>query len=166
MTAGGAVLCLLFGGHDAPFGGRISRRLLRSLVLLSAFFTPVLAWPAVVIATTGSFYSQEIDFFRQFIWMLDSFQLGGIKSLARDMVWGLTSFRRVFLPVVAFPLLILMAIVAGRLAMRCESVFLSESTRHTRNGIIWFLIADVSFFALLGTYETRWPGLLFRALSC
>ena len=114
VSAAGAVLCLVVGGRLHSSRRLFWRRALDSTLLLAAFFAPVLAWTAFVIARTGSFYSQEIDLFRQFVWMIDSLRSEGLQGLASDMIRRLPAFSETFMAVIWFPLLVLTAVTVAR----------------------------------------------------
>lgn len=155
VSAAGAVLCLVLGERLHSSRRLFWLRALDSTLLLAAFFAPVLAWTAFVIARTGSFYSQEIDLFRQFVWMIDSLRSEGLHGLASDMITRLRAFSETFMAVIWFPLLILTAVTVARHSRSPDATAASGPRGNTRDAVIWFLAADVTFFALLGTYETR-----------
>jgi len=123
--------------------------------MLAAFMIPVLAWPAFVIVKTGSYYSQEVAIMREFVWMIDSLERGGVQYLAGDAFRRLGAYGETFLAVTVFPLLLLVALAVAQRLLRRDPPIPAGPSLFTRNAIIYFLIADVCFFALVGTYETR-----------
>lgn len=154
VTVAGGVLALTRSWGNRTFRERAAWTLSRSAALLVGFFAPVAAWMALVIARTGSFYSQEIDLFRQFVWISDFFRSGGPGSLGPELMMNLFYFGEVLAPVVAFPLSVLSIAIVVRRTLANEPSAGAASGNLSRP-VLWFIVADVTFFALLGTYETR-----------
>jgi hypothetical protein len=153
MTAAGAVLCILLGDGVGALRTQPGPRALRTTLLAAAFLTPLAAWMAFAKARTGTFYSHEIVVYRQFVWLADSASRGEF-ALFADLVQKLTDYLKTLATVALFPVLALAAVglmtivAAGRLSLRDEE-------GHTDRAILWYLLANIPFFALMGFYRTR-----------
>jgi hypothetical protein len=57
--------------------------LARASLTVACFFGPIVLWAAFVTWHTGSFYSHEVEQYRQFVWILDAMRAGPTEVLAR-----------------------------------------------------------------------------------
>lgn len=153
MTAAGAVLYLLLGDGADALRTQPGPRALRATLLAAAFLTPLGVWMAFVVARTGTFYSHEIVVYRQFVWLADSASRGGAALLA-DLVRNLADYLKTLATVALFPLLALAAVSIMTIAAGVR-VPRTDRERDTSRAVLWYMLANIPFFALMGFYRTR-----------
>jgi hypothetical protein len=162
VTAGGAALCVLMGEGFCILRKRLAAKLLSGLLLLASFFAPLAAWMAFVVAWTGSFYSHEIVHFRQFVWLVDSWSRGA-HALFADLSRNLSGYLGTIIIVAAFPVLALAALTIVVYAI--GAVWQpTNRDRDTGRAILWYVLANVPFHALMGYYATRLSWTIVPAL--
>lgn len=142
------------------FRGRRERPRLPALfgklcLFAAAYAAPTLIWIAVIKRKTGIFYSHEVEAFREYVWMLDSWRAGGAQALLRQTQVFVGQFL-VNLWDVSWPVLVLLALalVAGALSPRR----LRETIRQRSQILVASsvtLVLCLGFFALMGFYRNR-----------
>lgn len=153
VPAGAAALCLVFGESGQDLRVRVRAITPRVAALLAAFALPIGAWMAIVVATRGSFYSHEVEVYRQFVWIGDSLAQG-TDTFWTDLLRRFAAYTRSLAVVSAFPVFVLVAL---RLAAYVLRVSYAPSAYDAVVGraIMWYLVTNVAFFGLLGNYYTR-----------
>ena len=163
VTAAGAAICILTEGFV-----RALRELFgaagRAGLLLLAFLTPTAAWTTFVTYRTGSFYSREIDHYRQFVWMTDSLHTGGFSALLKDfaiMSGEFVNTLRIVMPVPLLTAGALAALLYARGGLR-ETVRGNEMLLRS---IAVYVTVDLLFFWLMGFYESRLTWTIVPAVA-
>lgn len=154
VMAAGAALCILIGDCSRAQRADLPSRAFRSGLLLLAFLTPTAGWTAFVIYRTGSFYSQEFDLFRQFVWILDSLRAGGFPLLLRDLAARSLSYADTLRVVAKLPL-VGIAVLGGLLRAGKGLRETASADRTLLQAIALYATANLLFFWLLGYYESR-----------
>jgi hypothetical protein len=169
VVAGAKGLYLLFGGQRASDGhlGRrvIVRRALKTGLLIVGFLIPPVVWILTIRLITGRYDSPEVGRFRQFVWLLDPIR--GEGKFWGEFVANMSDFAWTVQAVLAFPILILLAVFAVR-RFRRPSVDVVEPDGRMSALMEIALYQSVSalfFYSLMGFYATRltWalvPGVL------
>jgi hypothetical protein len=143
-TAIGAVFCIVLGEGVNALRARPWPKLMRVMLLASGFFLPLALWMAFVTTRTGRFYSHEVAYYRQFVWIIDSASRGA-SVLVTDLFRNLAEYAKTLATVAWLPVILLA--VLGRTA--------NGNDRETRRAVTWYLFANVPFYALMGFYRTR-----------
>ena len=121
---------------------------------IAAFALPQLAWIAVVQAKTGGYYSHEVEFYRQVVWITDT--LGeGLGTFLDQLTRHQASFGQATWPVLVLPLL-LVAVIGAFWATtpgRAASVLAVDRTLAAASALT--LAGFGVFLALLGFYQQR-----------
>lgn len=164
VPAAAAVLCVVFRAGPSELRSQLPKNVARSIILLGAFFLPVVGWILFVTAHTGSFYSHETGFYREFVWLADALRRGPLSNthclycsqrLSHEIALRARDYGRTLFKVAAFPVVVLIALLCIRLRLPVGTR--SGPRWHKDVGFaIWcFLAADVPFFFLLGRYWER-----------
>jgi hypothetical protein len=153
VVAVGAVLCILFAEGLPILRQRLAGKLFASVALLIGFAIPVVAWMTIATIKTGSFHSEEVRTWREFVWMGDSLSLGAGVFLA-DLKRNLGTYVHTIPPVVAFPALTICAIVLLEFFFPTGDQPAKRS-RQAGIAIACYVGASVPFYALMGFYTTR-----------
>lgn len=153
VTAGAVALGLLFLDRDRNLLQRVTAAVPTIAALFIGFALPIAAWTSFVIARTGSFYSHEVEVFRQFVWMADSWARGP-GALGADLLRNLAAYARTAAMVGAFTVA---ALVVVRVTASALRVAAEPSAREVmvRRAVLWYLVANVPFYALMGYYQRR-----------
>lgn len=131
-----------------------------SALIVAAFILPTLIWVWTVNVVAGSYYSHEITQYRQFVWITDAWDRGGLEfleTLARHTV----RFARTFRSPQIWPFLIsAMGLIAWRFRRERRKTRLDMSSLVGCAGSVQALASltfVVSAAALwtLGTYQAR-----------
>lgn len=160
VTAGAVALGLLFLGDDRSLLRRVTSAAPGIIALFAGFALPIAAWTSFVIARTGSFYSHEVEVFRQFVWMRDSWTHG---TLAGDLVRNLGTYAKTVGLVAG---LSVCALVAVRVTASALHATREPSVRErlVRRAVVWYLVANVPFYAFMGYYQRRLTWTIVPAL--
>ncbi|MDF2774728.1 MAG: hypothetical protein K0S86_4228 [Geminicoccaceae bacterium] len=153
VPAGAAALCLLAGAGWSGLRQHFSSTLSRVAALLAGFALPIGAWSAVLVARTGSVYSHEVATYRQFVWIRDSSERGADvfgSELMRNFVAYATSLQTV----TAFCIFALVGVRVVAYAFRIAREPGAQEAI-TARAIICYMVANTSFYALLGRPPTR-----------
>jgi hypothetical protein len=123
--------------------------------LVAGTLVPLVAWIGLILATTGSFYSAETEAYRQWVWMADALDRGGVGELLDetgamlDAFW--TSVRTIIWP----PLLLLAGVLALARVTGVSLWGLAAERRDVAIAIAVSLAVFLPFFALQGFYRER-----------
>ena len=163
ITAAGAAICIM--------AGRLVRVLrvffgaaARAGLLLLAFLAPTAAWTTFVTYRTGSFYSREIDHYRQFVWMTDSLQTGGFSALLKDFAMMSGEFGDTLRVVMPFSLLTVGAL-ATLLYARGGLREIVRGNEMLLRSIVVYVTVDLLFFWLMGFYASRLTWTIVPAVA-
>ncbi len=132
--------------------GQWKRILLRISVLLGAFTAPIFGWMTFVIWETGAFYSHELRYYRQFVW-LGHAALGGWQRLSNEVSSNILAFLATFPASLAFPLFLLAISIAAAALLRIP--IRTGGNRRLYHGIITYYLVALPFYALMGYYASR-----------
>ena len=162
VTIAGASLCILFGDGLQTLRRQLGRKLFLCACLVASFFAPLLAWTAFVIFWMGSFYSQETHRFREFVWIFDSLSRGlgsFISDLARNVSNYVGKTNRISL-VPALLISTLIVLFYGVSTPEKQA----RADDDTRRAVIFYAIATIGFYSLMGFYDQRLSWTLVPAL--
>jgi hypothetical protein len=115
-----------------------------------------------MISLTGSFYNYEIVEYRQFVWLGDSLAQG-INVLFADLAANFVEYTSTVAKVLAFPCLALALVVAITLALSV-SRGLDDLDRSRGIAVLLYLLSALSFYGLMGYYQTRLSWALVPAV--
>lgn len=164
VTAAGAAVCIMAARPRSASAKELSTRAARAGLLLLTFLAPTAAWTSFVVYRTGSFYSHEIEHYRQFVWITDSLRTGGFLALLGDLATKSGQFVDTLR--VVLPLSLLMAtVLAGFLYVRGG---LREAVRGNQAllvAIAVYVLIDVLFFWLMGYYASRLTWTVVPAIA-
>lgn len=163
MTAVGAAVCIMAVGADHAAKRELSGRAVRAGLLLLAFLAPTAAWITFVVFRTGSFYSHEIDHYRQFVWIADSLYAGGLSALLRDLATKSGGFADTLCVVMPFSLAA--GALAGLLYVRGRLREIVRANETLLRSIAVYAIVDVLFFWLMGSYASRLTWTIVPAIA-
>ena len=122
-------------------------------VFLVVFFLPMALWISIIKWKVGNFYFAEAQSsFREFIWIADSWQAGGVTAILDKSKIFVYEFLLIFFEV-TWPILVLLAIVLLVPAQRLNAVIKARS-RLLEAVAITFVVC-FCFFALIGFYRNR-----------
>ena len=153
VTAGGAALCILVGEGISALRERVISKSFQSFLLLASFFLPTVVWVAIVTILTGSFYSLEVEGYRQFVWLGDSLSQGA-NVLLHALSVNLHKYVFTIAQVVVIPCLALAFVVAVTLAL---SVSRQPDDLHRSRSfaVLLYVLPAILFFGLMGFYQLR-----------
>ncbi len=122
----------------------------RAVALALPALLPVALWPAWVKQTTGAFYSHELVAYRQFVWLADAFQAGGVRGLA---IVGTKArlFADTWLTAELAPL----TLATAALVVLTRRAPVETPARELRRQTWLWLLLGLVFLALMGFYATR-----------
>ena len=116
------------------------------------FLMPIIAWYIFLRVTTGTVYSHEIKH-RQFIWLKDSF-LKGTPAFITDVTVNIAAYLDTLLSVVAFPCLVLAAVIFLTHKLNAGKPRTSYDDEKWQ-AIVIYIVSNLSFYGLMGFYQTR-----------
>lgn len=153
VPAGAAALCLLLAGGWSGLRQRLRSTLPRVTTLLAGFALPIGAWSAVLVARTGSVYSHEVATYRQFVWIHDSSERGA-DVFGSELMRNFAAYATSLQTVTAFCVVALVGVRITAYALRiAREPGVQEAI--TARAIIWYMVANTTFYALLGRPPTR-----------
>jgi hypothetical protein len=120
-----------------------------------SFVLPPLVWIAYVRHVAGAFYSHEVDGYRQFVWMADSWSRGGYQAF----LMALAHNTRIYVPQV-LQVLVVPAVVVAIAVVVVAAVPHAARTTLRMEGLTVFACSvtfalDFVFFWALGYYAVR-----------
>lgn len=124
-------------------------------LFLALVAAPMVIWISVLITMTGNLNFPEVQGFRQFVWVLDSWRTGGIGAVQQQARLFLGEFATHLWPGL-WPALVLlaMALLAGRVSPRRLRAAITARSL-TLTAAIITLVLCLGFFALMGFYRQR-----------
>ena len=124
-------------------------------VFLALVAAPMVIWISVIITRTGNLNFPEVQGFRQFVWIVDSWRMGGIASVQQQARLFLGEFVTHLWPGL-WPVLVLLtiAVLAGSVPPRRLRAAITARAL-TLTAALITLILSVGFFALMGFYRQR-----------
>lgn len=124
-------------------------------VFLALVVAPMVIWISVIITMTGNLNFPEVQGFRQFVWILDSWRMGGIESVQQQAGLFLGEFVTHLWPGL-WPALVLLtiAVLAGSVSARRLRAAIAARALTVTAALIT-LILCLGFFALMGFYRQR-----------
>lgn len=163
VAVGAAALCIMFGGEAKTLWEDFRRKAILALCLIASFFAPFLIWMTVVIARTGTFYSPETQRYHEFVWLYEQLPKG-VVAYSLLVAKYLSSYVGFAVHAVTIPMLL----IAGLLLVfyrETTSGRLVRANMDTRLAVLYYAIANASFYASMGFYAERlaWtivPGVL------
>jgi hypothetical protein len=162
VTAVGTFFSLLAGQRFPASVKESFPRLARGVLVLGCFVAPLAAWVLFVIWWNGSFYSFETACYRQFVWLVDVASEGG-SALWLTLHRNVKRYLHTLVIVVALPVLLLAVVTAiGYILGLARKQFRVD--RDTGLSILWYGLASIPFYALMGYYATRLSWTIVPAL--
>lgn len=162
VAASGAVLCILFGNGWQALRRQAARRLLLSGALLASFFAPTLLWVGFVIQNMGYFYSHEPQRYKEFVWIFASLAKGPVGFIA-DLARHGSNYVGKAEEVLIVPALLLSALVLIFYRARARQAGVAAD-QDTRLAVIFYAVATVAFYSLMGFYDYRLSWTIVPAL--
>ena len=147
----------------AAVQGLVYRRILAPVLLGAASLAPFACWFLFVRLVTGSFYSNEVEAFRQFVWMGDCIRAGwaACAQTVKNNAW---LFARYTAPVILMPIVLAGGCrVARHLWPGIPAPPLPKRGALTL-AIAFSLVVTTTFLALMGFYVTRLSWMLVPPL--
>ncbi|PLX12624.1 MAG: hypothetical protein C0594_02200 [Marinilabiliales bacterium] len=125
--------------------------LVKTVMGVFIFSAPMLIWIAFVKSRTGSYYSHEVEQYRQFVWILDAFAEGAFfKALGSNLGAYVALFVKTILPwLVVF---IILRVVNYILEKKKEK---DVQTNLMRWNLLFLFVLFFVFYALMGFYNER-----------
>ena len=139
--------------HRRVGTGLASRRVAGDIAsLLGGLLVLPVGWFLVILATTGSFYSDEVGRFRQFVWLADAWSTG---ALGERVTVNLSRFAS-YVAETTWPA---WALLAAATALAAASGVRPGNLGAVRGSLIGVATTTLAltgtFFGLLGTYNWR-----------
>lgn len=152
------VLAGMLGLAIRLFSKEIHISLLRfctqSLALVTGLALPSGIWIALCHVVAGGYHNRELAVYHQFIWIWESYHLGW-SQLFKASTSNLVQFLAVLLPVLYFPVLLLVGIVVVGRSLRVPIGLVLRERSTTFVAIAISISVCLVYFYFLGTYRER-----------
>ena len=162
VTAGALTLCILLGGEAKALFAGFRRKAILAFCLVASFFAPFLIWVSVVIAKTGAFYSPETQRYHEFVWIYEQLPKG-LVVYSLLVAKNVSSYVGFAVHAVTIPMLL----IAGLLLVfyrETTSGRLVRANVDTRLAVVFYAIANTTFYASMGFYAERLAWTLVPAV--
>jgi hypothetical protein len=133
-----------------------------SSVLLVSFFAPLLLWMGIVVLRTGSFYSPETRIYHEFVWLYQRLGDGPV-AYARLVAKNFLTYVDYAVHASLTPVVLIACLVVFFFRASVQG-YLSRQDDDTRKAVIFFIAADVIFYASMGFYAERIAWTIVPAL--
>lgn len=160
---------LVYGAFLIPLACAAAVEILRHRRVLPAVLISVVSlatygvWVGFVLALTGSFYSHEVERYRQFVWMFDCAAIGPA-ACAPIVAHNLWTFLNTSAPVLLVPLALLFGLRVARSVWATAGTVSETLTRSVVVAIRATFCVTAVFLALMGFYAQRLTWLLVPPL--
>ena len=147
--------CLAFSSFYRKDGYSLGKKSFNAFVLFPVlFFLPLLLWNVILWMKGLTLFSDELQGYRQFIWVLDAAE-GGIKKLFSSIGKNISTFFKTTAGIL-FSLILLLAVLLkynrnSIPANGANRVLLSTFNSH----ILLLTVAGILFYTFLGYYADR-----------
>jgi hypothetical protein len=139
------------------------RRILPAVLISGVSLGTYGVWVGFVLALRGSFYSHEVEAYRQFVWMLDCAAIGHFECVPIG-AHNLWTFFKTSAPVLLLPLALLFGLRVSRSVWAPVGTVSETMTRPVVVAIRATLLVTAVFLALMGFYSQRLTWLLVPPL--
>lgn len=153
VTAGAAVLVILFCDGWQAFKADARRRSLLSATLIAAFFAPILIWIVIVTLRVGAFYSPETQRYHEFVWLYQRIS-DGPGVYAALVAKNVKTYAQFALHASMIPALLIAGLVVF-FFRKTANGYASRPESDTRAAVIYFMAADSAFYVSMGFYAER-----------
>lgn len=153
VTAAAAALCILFGAASKAPDSGLRRRAVLAGCLVASFFAPFLAWMTLLIARTGTFYSAETQRYHEFVWIYQQLPTGPL-AYSLLVAKNVSSYVGFAVHAMTIPMLLIAALLLI-FYQQTTSGRLVRANMDTRLAVIYYMIANATFYASMGFYQER-----------
>jgi hypothetical protein len=153
VTVAAAGLCILLGDGITALRNDFRRKATLVLSLIASFLAPFLVWVAVLIVKTGTFYSPETQRYHEFVWIYEQLP-NGLVAYALLAAKHLSSYVGFAVHAVTIPMMLIAALLLV-FYRETTSGRLVSGNMDTRRAVMFYAIANATFYASMGFYAER-----------